>query len=53
MGCRCLQTIIDNESNDFNYFFRNRYTKNKIGADGSGNCHFRDNEKKTQVMGKL
>jgi hypothetical protein len=33
MGCRCLQTIIDNESNDFNYFRGNR-TKNKIGADG-------------------
>jgi gliding motility-associated lipoprotein GldJ len=26
--------IIDNESNDFNYFRGNRYTKNKIGADG-------------------
>jgi gliding motility-associated lipoprotein GldJ len=26
--------IIDNESNDFNYFRGNRYTKNKIGEDG-------------------
>ena len=26
--------IIDNESNDFNYFRGNLYTKNKIGADG-------------------
>jgi gliding motility-associated lipoprotein GldJ len=26
--------IIDNESNDFNYFRGNQYTKNKIGADG-------------------
>jgi gliding motility-associated lipoprotein GldJ len=26
--------IIDNESNDFNYFRGNRYTKNKIGSDG-------------------
>jgi gliding motility-associated lipoprotein GldJ len=26
--------IIDNEANDFNYFRGNRYTKNKIGADG-------------------
>jgi gliding motility-associated lipoprotein GldJ len=26
--------IVDNESNDFNYFRGNRYTKNKIGEDG-------------------
>ena len=26
--------IVDNESNDFNYFRGNRYTKNKIGSDG-------------------
>lgn len=26
--------VIDNESNDFNYFRGNRYTKNKIGSDG-------------------
>ncbi|MFV8270657.1 gliding motility lipoprotein GldJ [Flavobacterium sp. GT2N3] len=26
--------IIDNEANDFNYFRGNKYTKNKIGADG-------------------
>jgi gliding motility-associated lipoprotein GldJ len=26
--------IIDNESNDFNYFRGNQYTKNKIGPDG-------------------
>ncbi len=26
--------IVDNESNDFNYFRGNRYTKNKIGPDG-------------------
>ncbi len=26
--------IIDNESNDFNYFRGNQYTKNKIGKDG-------------------
>ena len=26
--------IIDNESNDFNYFRGNRYTKDKIGEDG-------------------
>jgi gliding motility-associated lipoprotein GldJ len=26
--------IIDNEANDFNYFRGNKYSKNKIGADG-------------------
>jgi gliding motility-associated lipoprotein GldJ len=26
--------IVDNESNDFNYFRGNQYTKNKIGKDG-------------------
>jgi hypothetical protein len=34
MGADVYRPIIDNESNDFNYFRGNRYTKNKIGEDG-------------------
>jgi hypothetical protein len=30
----CTVPIIDNEANDFNYFRGNKYSKNKIGADG-------------------
>ena len=35
--------IIDNESNDFNYFRGNLYTKNKIGADGKIEIVTKDN----------
>ena len=37
--------IIDNESNDFNYFRGNKYTKNKIGADGKIEVVTKDNIK--------
>jgi gliding motility-associated lipoprotein GldJ len=37
--------IIDNESNDFNYFRGNLYTKNKIGADGKVEVVTKDNMK--------
>ncbi|MFE3872117.1 gliding motility lipoprotein GldJ [Flavobacterium sp. ZS1P70] len=37
--------IIDNESNDFNYFRGNQYTKNKIGADGKVEIVTKDNMK--------
>jgi hypothetical protein len=52
MGCRCL-SIIDNESNDFNYFRGNRYTKNKIGADGKVEIVTLETMKKDTLMGKL
>jgi gliding motility-associated lipoprotein GldJ len=37
--------IIDNESNDFNYFRGNLYTKNKIGKDGKIEVVTKDNIK--------
>ncbi|MFV7235065.1 gliding motility lipoprotein GldJ [Flavobacterium sp. ZB4R12] len=37
--------IIDNESNDFNYFRGNQYTKNKIGADGKVEIVTKENMK--------
>ena len=37
--------IIDNEANDFNYFRGNKYTKNKIGADGKIEVVSKDNIK--------
>ena len=37
--------MIDNESNDFNYFRGNQYTKNKIGADGKVEIVTKDNIK--------
>ena len=37
--------IIDNEANDFNYFRGNKYTKNKIGADGKIEVVTKDNIK--------
>ena len=37
--------IIDNESNDFNYFRGNQYTKNKIGNDGKIEIVTKDNIK--------
>jgi gliding motility-associated lipoprotein GldJ len=37
--------IIDNESNDFNYFRGNQYTKNKIGPDGKVEIVTKDNMK--------
>ena len=37
--------IIDNESNDFNYFRGNLYTKNKIGPDGKVEIVTKDNMK--------
>ncbi|MFV5698863.1 gliding motility lipoprotein GldJ [Flavobacterium sp. ZT3R17] len=45
--------IIDNESNDFNYFRGNQYTKNKIGADGKVEIVTKENmEYKTLSNGK-
>ena len=35
--------IVDNESNDFNYFRGNLYTKNKIGKDGKIDVITKDN----------
>ena len=37
--------IVDNESNDFNYFRGNLYTKNKIGADGKVEIVTKENMK--------
>lgn len=37
--------IIDNESNDFNYFRGNQYTKNKIGEDGKVEIVTKENMK--------
>jgi gliding motility-associated lipoprotein GldJ len=37
--------VIDNESNDFNYFRGNLYTKNKIGKDGKIEVITKDNIK--------
>ncbi len=37
--------IVDNESNDFNYFRGNQYTKNKIGADGKVEIVTKENMK--------
>ncbi|MFE3869547.1 gliding motility lipoprotein GldJ [Flavobacterium sp. LS2P90] len=37
--------MIDNESNDFNYFRGNQYTKNKIGADGKVEIVTKENMK--------
>lgn len=37
--------LIDNESNDFNYFRGNLYTKNKIGADGKVEIVTKENMK--------
>ena len=37
--------IIDNESNDFNYFRGNLYTKNKIGSDGKVEIVTKENMK--------
>jgi gliding motility-associated lipoprotein GldJ len=37
--------IIDNEANDFNYFRGNKYTKNKIGADGKVEIVTKENMK--------
>jgi gliding motility-associated lipoprotein GldJ len=45
--------IIDNESNDFNYFRGNRYTKNKIGADGKVEIVTLETKKDTLSNGKI
>ena len=37
--------IVDNESNDFNYFRGNQYTKNKIGSDGKVEIVTKENMK--------
>ena len=37
--------IVDNESNDFNYFRGNQYSKNKIGSDGKIEVVTKDNIK--------
>lgn len=37
--------LVDNESNDFNYFRGNLYTKNKIGADGKVEIVTKENMK--------
>jgi gliding motility-associated lipoprotein GldJ len=45
--------IVDNESNDFNYFRGNNYTKNKIGKDGKIELVTKDNiEYETLSNGK-